>query len=487
MNTSCQTANGIDPIADFEVRHSPTNYDSQTPDNELADGPLPAAATRNACKLCSPLGAAMVFKGIRGCLPFLHGSQGCATYIRRYMISHFREPVDVASSSFSEDDAIFGGARNFAEGVDNVITQYQPEMIGVATTCLSETIGDNMLGMIKTYQDKHSGEGPPLVHVSTPAYTGTHSDGYYAAIKGVLKAFVKPVAVHQPRHVNIIPPMVSCADLRHLRELCGLYDLDATLLPDYSKTLEGGSWDAYHRISPGGTPRADIREMGAAAATLEIGHSQTTDPRSAGEWLACEHGVARHALGWPLGIRLADQLFTSLAQISGRRMPDSLAQERGRLIDSYVDAHKYLSRKRAVIYGEPDLVVALAAFLSEIGIRPVVCATGAKVKNWTGVLNQEIEGGCGDVDAIAGADHARIFAAARQQRPDLIVGSSKGYPLARELGIPLVRIGFPIHDRIGAQRMLSTGYRGTQQLFDRIVNALLEQRQDVSDTGYSYL
>ena len=36
-------------------------------------------ASRNACKLCAPLGASMVFKGIEGCIPMLHGSQACAT------------------------------------------------------------------------------------------------------------------------------------------------------------------------------------------------------------------------------------------------------------------------------------------------------------------------------------------------------------------------------------------------------------------------
>ena len=59
-------------------------------------------ATRNACKMCTPLGACLAFSGIEGCVPFLHGSQGCATYIRRYLISHFREPMDIASSNFGE-------------------------------------------------------------------------------------------------------------------------------------------------------------------------------------------------------------------------------------------------------------------------------------------------------------------------------------------------------------------------------------------------
>ena len=49
-------------------------------------------------------------------MPLLHGSQGCTTYIRRYMISHFREPLDIASSNFSEEAAIFGGRENLRTG-----------------------------------------------------------------------------------------------------------------------------------------------------------------------------------------------------------------------------------------------------------------------------------------------------------------------------------------------------------------------------------
>ena len=68
-----------------------------------------STSTRNACKLCAPLGASIVFRGIESCVPLIHGSQGCSTYIRRYVISHFREPIDIASSNFSESSAIFGG------------------------------------------------------------------------------------------------------------------------------------------------------------------------------------------------------------------------------------------------------------------------------------------------------------------------------------------------------------------------------------------
>src|ERR1039458_8747998 len=77
------------------------------------------ASTRNACKLCAPLGACLALRGIAGAAPFLHGSQGCATYIRRYLISHFREPVDVAVSGFNEAATVFGGGDNLRNGLDN--------------------------------------------------------------------------------------------------------------------------------------------------------------------------------------------------------------------------------------------------------------------------------------------------------------------------------------------------------------------------------
>src|SRR3974390_2575511 len=104
----------------------------------------PYVSTTNACKLCAPLGACLALRGVEGAVPFLHGSQGCATYIRRYMISHFKEPLDIASSNFGERAAIFGCMDNLRAGLTNVIRQSAPRLIGVASTCLAETIGDDV-------------------------------------------------------------------------------------------------------------------------------------------------------------------------------------------------------------------------------------------------------------------------------------------------------------------------------------------------------
>ena len=130
-------------------------------------------STRNPCHLCAPLGASLVIRGIEGAVPFLHGSQGCATYMRRYIISHFREPMDIASSGFSEASTIFGGGPNLHQGLRNVTSQYRPSLIGIATTCLTETIGEDMGSLLHEYctgLGRKGGEAahatPALVHVA---------------------------------------------------------------------------------------------------------------------------------------------------------------------------------------------------------------------------------------------------------------------------------------------------------------------------------
>lgn len=195
----------------------------------------------------------------------------------------------------------------------------------------------------------------------------------------------------------------------------------------------------------------------------------------------------RVPLRWPLGVDASDAFFSTLSELSGRPVPPEFDAERARLVDAYIDAHKYTAGKRVGVYGEPDLVLAMARFLSEIGMDPVLVATGDKVKGWPELVASGLAAPVDDLEALGGADHARIAVRARELDLDLLVGSSKGYPLARELGIPLVRVGFPVHDRIGASRELSVGYAGTQALFDKCVNVLLDARQSGSNVGYSYL
>ena len=451
----------------------------------------------NACKLCTPLGACLAYKGIAGTVPFLHGSQGCATYIRRYLISHFREPMDIAASNFSENAAIFGGRDVLHAGLDNVARQYRPELIGIATTCLSETIGENLPQLLHEYRARTAGtpDQPALVHVSTPSYRGTHVDGFHATVRALVETLAlapgepAPIANRKSRistPVALFPGFVSAADLRHLRELGTAFGLPLTLVPDYSDTMDGASWSTYERIPAGGTSVDEVRDLGGARAALECGRMLAGEARTAGTHLA-KLGVPLHRLGLPIGLRETDAFCDVLAAISGRALPAALDAARGRLLDAMVDGHKYVFGQRAVVFGDEDFVIGLTSFLCEIGVQPVVCATGGRSKRFAATLRATVPELPADTVVRHGADFADIETAATELKPDLLLGPSKGYSLAHRLGVPLVRCGFPIHDRLGGHRILHVGYAGALHLYDTLVNALLERKQESSPIGYSYL
>jgi len=427
-------------------------------------------STRNSCKLCAPLGASMVFKGIEGCVPLIHGSQGCATYIRRYMISHYKEPVDIASSNFSEESTVFGGSKNFITGIENIIKQYKPNVIGIASTCLSETIGEDIPGHIRHYKESHEADGshiPTFIHTSTPSYSGSHAEGFHNTVLAAVKAIAKHGKTVET--LNIFPGMVSPADIRYLKELLEDFGMKYVLFPDFSETLDNEYTSEYQLIPTGGTPMIDIEHIGDSKSTIEFGTSfnktvnRTKDSgtlQTAGEWLQSTYYIKNNQMPLPIGIEASDKFIKILQEMSGKLVPEKHRKERGRLVDAYVDAHKYVFGKKALIYGEEDFVTAMADWLKEIGIEAF----------W-----------------IKGADFETLREKANEFKPDFLLGNSKGYYIARELKIPLVRVGFPIHDRFGATRIHHIGYRGTQELFDMVVNALIDYKQENSPIGYKYL
>jgi nitrogenase molybdenum-iron protein NifN len=447
----------------------------------------PFVSTTNACKLCAPLGASLVFRGLAGAVPFLHGSQGCATYMRRYIISHFREPMDIASSALGEKQAVFGGGPNLKKGLLNVMKKYAPAVIGVATTCLTETIGDDVPRILAEFR-KEFGDLPlpEVVWVSTPSYSGTHMEGFHAAVRATVEQLCASKAPAFSG-VNVFPGMLSVTDLRLLRAACEDFGLEAIMLPDYSDTLDAPALEDYETIPAGGTPVSAVRAMSGARGSLELGRTlEALD--TAGKHLAERFGVARYALGSPVGLRESDAFYDALAELSGRDIPAPICAQRGRLVDAYVDGHKYVSGKRAVVYGEEDLVVGLTAFLAEIGVQPVLVATGGAGRGFA----DAVRAACGSLTQETprvreGVDFHDIATEAKDLAPDFLMGNSKGYRYAREWGIPLVRAGFPIHDRFGGSRIPHVLYTGAQHLYDTVVNTLIEQKQNSTDIGYGYI
>ncbi len=445
----------------------------------------------NPCKMCMPMGSATAFYGLKNCMTILHGSQGCATYIRRHMATHYNEPVDIASSSLTEQGTVYGGSDNLKKGLKNLIELYHPDIIGVMTTCLAETIGEDVPGILEAFLEENPKyRDITLIPCQSPGYGGSQYEGYFAA----LYAIVSTIEMDRKKNnlVNVVTAPISPADTRYIKKMLRLFGINAILLPDLSENLDGAHDKEYNRLPHHGTDLSDLKKMGGAKLTLELCGFERKN--SVAEYLLNTYGVPYIRLPLPVGLRDTDIFLKTLSDISGKEIPKELKKERGRYLDSMIDSHKYNSAGRAAVFGEPDQVYSTVRMMCECGIMPVVCATGTACPELVKKAGPEIEklGNRYLVEEYKIADKADfkdIEAMIISYQANIMVGNSDGRRIAEDLSLPLVRRGFPIHDHIGGQRLKMLGYVGSMEFMDEISNHLIDTtettfRETLYDTFY---
>ncbi|MCD4754479.1 MAG: nitrogenase molybdenum-iron protein subunit beta, partial [Deltaproteobacteria bacterium] len=173
----------------------------------------------NPAKTCQPIGAMYAALGIHGCLPHSHGSQGCYAYHRSHLTRHFREPVMASTSSFTEGASVFGGAPNLRQALKNIFQIYDPDVVAVHTTCLSETIGDDLPSIIKKAKDDGIiPDGKWVIHTNTPSYVGSHVTGFSNMVRGIVDYFSTSTGETKNR-INVIPGYVEPSDMREIKRM----------------------------------------------------------------------------------------------------------------------------------------------------------------------------------------------------------------------------------------------------------------------------
>ncbi|MCL0085504.1 hypothetical protein M1N69_05080, partial [Thermodesulfovibrionales bacterium] len=137
--------------------------------------------------------------------------------------------------------------------------------------------------------------------------------------------------------------------------------------------------------------------------------------------------------------------------------------------------YHYCSKKVA-IFGDPDTVIGVARFASELGMELIAVGTTADSKEFyreIGLIAKEYN--CAPQIVADGGLH-KLEQVLLQNRVEMLIGNSNGAAIAKQADIPLARIGFPVTDRVGYQRRPIVGYNGSLWLLDYIVNAFLERK-----------
>jgi nitrogenase molybdenum-iron protein beta chain len=437
----------------------------------------------NPAKTCQPIGAMYAALGIHNCMPHSHGSQGCCAYHRSHLTRHFREPVMATTSSFTEGASVFGGGGNLKTAIKNVFSIYNPDIMAVHTTCLSETIGDDISTIIKSAEVP---EGKLVIHANTPSYQGSHVTGFSNMVKGMVNYLAEATTDEKKEQVNIIPGFVNPGDMREIKRLAGKMGVRFIMFPDTSGVLDSPMTGKFEMFPAGGARVEDIRDSGNSKLTIALGHYASSDPA---HLLERNCRVPAITLKTPIGIKATDDLLMTLRSKFVQEIPYELEEERGQLVDVITDNHHHFYGKKVALFGDPDILSGLTEFLLSLGMQPVHVLTGTPSSTLgrpQGVFEKEIK----EMLAAAGLE-GRVKAAGdlfelhqwiKNEPVDLLMGNTYGKYIARAEDLPFVRVGFPILDRGVHPYMPIVGYRGALRLVEMISGALLDrQDRDAAD------
>ncbi len=436
------------------------------------------SVTINPPKMCQPIGAIWASLGVHASVPLVHGSQGCSTYPRNLMCRHFREPVEVAITSLHEKATIFGGAPNLKQALTHIIKRQHPKLITVITTCLSETTGDDIHGIVKSFKAENPvyDDSTKIVTINTPSYVGTHVLGYDNAIKAMVSQLSEKTEPNGK--INIIPGMLNPGDVLEVKHMLKEMGVEAIYLTDISRTLNAPLRLPKPHFPEGGTTTEEIADSANSLGTITLCKHEG---QSGANVLKDKYGMPAFLGELPIGVEATEAFLGNVTQMTGKKMPESLRDERDLLVDAMVDASQLTFGVKVAIFGDPDIVLGLTRFAYELGMKPLHVLTTLENPQFAKdmqALDTDYGADAEKQNIIVGGDLYDLSQKIKETPVDLIIGDYKGKYISKDEGIPLVRVGFPQADRFGYQRKRMIGYRGSLDLRDTMVNTIMDRKED---------
>ncbi|MEW6172650.1 MAG: nitrogenase component 1 [Bacillota bacterium] len=422
-------------------------------------------AAINACHACQPLGAVYLVSSIAGGVPLVHAPQSCCGYMRHILLRHFRESSRAGKVPPKRDPEFFDSELNLLEAIFNLSRNSNPRLIGVVGTCFSDFL-DDINGLISESRERLP-EGVEVVPIDAAAPAGSCAKGYDAACEAVLKHLVKPAGTPNGK-LNVIPGMLNTGDIQELERILNHLGISFNITYNPVGSLHNASEGAPFDLFAGGTSLEHLADIANSSGIIAL-------CRHAGgagaDYLHRTFNVPALYGPLPVGASATDLFLENVRKLSGGKIPPTLEHERRVLHDAIADSKPYTEGKKVAITGDPDLVSSLTRFTCEMGMEPAVIMGNMPSPDFIKEVQAIAEEYRKTPAIISGSDLSIFSGAISQFNVEMIFGPSYISRIARDTGLPLIRMGFPVYDRPSRHQWPVLGYRGALRILDSLVQS----------------
>jgi nitrogenase molybdenum-iron protein beta chain len=325
-----------------------------------------------------------------------------------------------------EQETIFGGEQSLEEALKQADELYEPPLITIVTGCVPSITGDD----IQAVQKQCSGATQVLA-IDSAGFAGDMAAGYEDALLQ-LAELMQPPAQTRPDSINLIgichddPKLHS--DLVEIHEMLGNISINATIascsVAEFTKA-----------------PQAELNVVCGMGETLASFMKERFD-------------IPYIYVDYPYGIEGSRRFLTAIAAEFGKDIKKGIMEQERTVTERLKHIYLYLHEIQGLpvaIIGDPGRAEALAKFLADELLLHVDVFAGKTIDSDRYELENQI----------------------RQTAPILLFGSSFERELAGELDIPLLRVSYPVFDRVYVAERPYAGFRGTIHLLEDIINACM--------------
>jgi len=412
----------------------------------------------NPIKHSQPMGAALAFMGIKNCLPLMHASQGCASYTKVFYTRHFNEPIAMYNTSVSDITAVLdGGDYSILLAIENITKKnktMKPELIGLHTTGLTETKGDDVRS-VGTHIEI------PYCYVNTPDFEGGLESGWALTAKALIEQHTQEALETKANKLLLLPHVsMQPIEVEKIKSFCEGFGFETYALPDLSTSLDGYLSEGQGKLGTGAIGIEDIRLLSECANVITIGSSMEI---ASSALIKKNKNINHIHFNHLMGQTNSDIFVASLMKIRQIEPRPLVKRWRGRLQDAMLDSHFLIGSSNFVVTGEPDMCVGICELLQSVGgsIEAVIATNYSPVLETIVAKNIFV----GDLE-----DAKNHF-----EKADLVISNFHAERLLHSYkNTRLVLRGFPNYEELGNQLKNDQLYEGSTYFLFEISNKLRE-------------